>query len=924
MSNLAIKLFTFLCAFVLCLSGATVKAETINIPSGAELIFASNFENSYFVDKTGAVVPKAFLGDIKIKGTDNSFSPNNYRTNWDELRTLTDSNLNFLASGTSVADAYAEIINDPFSTGRGKILNFRTNHLGSKSRVQLNMQITENKWTNSILMRVPSTSVGLLASYPDAMDWFTVMEMPIDPSFTTADFGTCNSPPVYIQNVDCVPNYRVGVNIVKKSGQLYFDLYGDYAGKLLSASQKASLGVTGAPTNGLPKTDYFHEISSAPVLLDQWFRLNMFYERYPNRTDGLGSLKLQVVNSSGVATTVVNLTDVVVTDFINTSRTYGRIKINPFKLYTADYFVEYIFDNNGSNPDRVDVYYDDWRLFKGDATVADGTAPVGSTTPKAPANFAVVQNGTNIDISWDAVTQYTDNTSIAGGVITGYDIRTASSNGTGATWTKIVDNQAGTTYSLMPTEDGRYCYQSKARKTPSGSGSWATEACVDYVADPTPTSGSDPTLVDIYPFSTSGTVNTLSLTPPAPIAANRLAIACYVYRRNANNLQWGGSYGFMQIAQVVGTHGIANERDPDLRCFSKLTGASEPASYVLSLSGSPNNVEKIHAILAVFSNPDVNAIRDVQTVIANQSTSAVLPALSGGLSNSVALAVGAVWDNFQEPNTAAVPSGYTEEVNNTTTYSAARFAISLASVKAAADGTAETATQTSAMPSNHVGMHILVSGLQIDTTPNAFTLTDTTGHQNNSPLGALNGACTAAISGLAASTTISISGSIGAEYNINGGVYRSTAGTISNGQTVCVRFSASDAYSTSETVSLEIGGVYANYTATTIPTPPKVLIWSVATGNEIVCYNPSTGMVTPFTGSMAIKITDADYFDFPTAAHELAFAPVVTFVDGEGVLTEEMLTSGSINALEVGNHGYNYWATDGTCRVDNTIPLSAE
>lgn len=897
-----------LLVFLISLFALQVQAETINIPSGAELIFASNFENSYFVNKSGATVPKAFLGDIKIKGTDNSFSPNSYRTDWDELRTLTNSNLNFLASGTSAADAYAEIINDPFSTGRGKILNFRTNHIGSKSRVQLNMQITENKWTNSILMRVPSESVGLLASYPSAMDWFTVMEMPIDPSFATEDFGTCNSSPVYIQNVDCVPNYRVGLNIVKRSGQLYFDLYGDYAGKFLSASQKAALGVTGAPTNGLTKTDYFHEISSEPVLLDQWFRLNMFYERYPNRTDGLGNLKVQVVNSSGVATTVINLTDVVVTDFINTSRTYGRIKINPFKLYTADYFVEYIFDNNGSNPDRVDVYYDDWRLFKGDATVADGTTPVGSTTPKAPANFTVVQNGTSIDISWDAVTQYTDNTPISGGVITGYDIRTASSNGTGATWTKFVDNQAGTTYSLTPPADGRYCYQAKSRKTPSGSGLWVTEACVDYVADPIPTGGSDPTLVDIYPFSTSGTVNTLSLTPPAPIAANRLAIACYAYRRDANNLTWGGSYGFTQIAQVVGTHGLSAERDPDLRCFSKLTGASEPASYVLSLSGSPNNVEKIHAILAVFSNPDVNAIRDVQTVIANNSTSAVLPALSGGLSNSVALVVGAVWDNTDPPDTATVPAGYTEEANFMTIQSN-RFGVMMASVKAASDGTATTATQNSRVASNHVGMHILVSGLQIDTTPNAFTLTDTTGHQNNSPLGALNGACTAAISGLAADTTISISGSIGAEYNIDGGVYTSVPGTVGNGDVVCVRLNASDLYDTDESVSLEIGGVYANYTVTTIPTPPKVL--KLGTPLSKITRN---GVPANFTYT-SVKVYDKNPATDRTAQVLVELVGPynvglqeyegISVVDGIASATEAdvLVGSGSLNALDDGT----YW-----------------
>lgn len=810
-------LFGRLCAFFCVLSLSVAQAETIDIPAGTSLVFASNFTDTYMSTASGTPVTYATSNQYHVKGDDSTLAGNGYRTDWDDLKALYGAVINTNQSGSSASQAYAAIIDDPTSSGRGKVLHFRSLMTDSKTRGQVNTETDLNNWTSSVMMYVPSVSVGVLATYPQSMDWFTVAEFMFTPSFATADFGTCNSPPVYIQNDDCKPNFRAGLDIVKQGSTLVWEVYSDFAGKLLTDAQKAAAGVTGSPTNGLTQTEYIGSRSTEAVPLDEWFTLVFHYERYPNRTDGKGAIKVQVIDSANEATTIFDLVDVVVTDPLQTERQFARIKMNPMKMYTANYFVSYIFANNGVNPDTLDMYYDNWRLFSGDATVTDGTQ-TEVKYPKAPDSFTVVQNGNDIDISWTAPTQYTDDSAISGGTITGYDIRTGSSNGTGLTWTKFVDNQAGTTYSLTPPADGRYCYQAKARAT-AANGFWATDTCVDYVADPAPTGGSDPSLVDVYPFSAASTVTTLNMTLGAAIPEGDLIVLCTAVRRT-EELTFGSSYGFTSIAQVIGTHNAAAERDPNLRCYYKIAGASEPTTYTVNTDGT--SVEKIHGIIAHFSNPDpTTPIRDFDTIIANQATSAALPALSGGLSNSVALSVGAVWDNQGTTNTAAVPSGYTEEANFISLFSTFRFGIMLASVKSAADGTAVAANQTSAEASNHVGIHLLISGLEIDTTPDAFTLTDTTGHQSNSPLGALNGACTAAISGLAADTTISISGAIGAEYNIDGGTYGSTPGTVGNGDVVCVRLNASDLYDTDESVTLDIGGVFGSYTVTTLEQPPQ-------------------------------------------------------------------------------------------------------
>jgi M6 family metalloprotease-like protein len=95
-----------------------------------------------------------------------------------------------------------------------------------------------------------------------------------------------------------------------------------------------------------------------------------------------------------------------------------------------------------------------------------------------------------------------------------------------------------------------------------------------------------------------------------------------------------------------------------------------------------------------------------------------------------------------------------------------------------------------------------------DTTPDAFTFTD----QTNVALNTTVTSNTITVSGICAPAFISITGGT---YSINGGVYTSTTGTVSNGDTVTVRQTSSGSYSTTTNATLTIGGVSDTFSVTT-------------------------------------------------------------------------------------------------------------
>ncbi|MBD08637.1 MAG: hypothetical protein CMD70_07945 [Gammaproteobacteria bacterium] len=109
-----------------------------------------------------------------------------------------------------------------------------------------------------------------------------------------------------------------------------------------------------------------------------------------------------------------------------------------------------------------------------------------------------------------------------------------------------------------------------------------------------------------------------------------------------------------------------------------------------------------------------------------------------------------------------------------------------------------------------------------DTTPNAFTFTDQTGVAVSTEV--TSAAIT--VAGINAAAAISITGGT---YQIGSGTFTSSAGTVTNGQTVKVKHTSSSSNNTATDTVLTIGGVSDTFTSTTVAAP----VTGVALPNEI-------------------------------------------------------------------------------------------
>jgi len=97
-----------------------------------------------------------------------------------------------------------------------------------------------------------------------------------------------------------------------------------------------------------------------------------------------------------------------------------------------------------------------------------------------------------------------------------------------------------------------------------------------------------------------------------------------------------------------------------------------------------------------------------------------------------------------------------------------------------------------------------------DTTPNAFGFADVSGARRSSTVTS----AVVTIGGINAATPISVSGG-NAQYSRNGGAFTSAAGTVSNGDSIRLRVTASSSANTPLNVTLTVGGVSDVWTVTT-------------------------------------------------------------------------------------------------------------
>lgn len=118
----------------------------------------------------------------------------------------------------------------------------------------------------------------------------------------------------------------------------------------------------------------------------------------------------------------------------------------------------------------------------------------------------------------------------------------------------------------------------------------------------------------------------------------------------------------------------------------------------------------------------------------------------------------------------------------------------------------------------------------------------------------------ATIIGINTATPVSVTNG---EYSIGcGGSYVSSAGAITNGQSVCVRHTSASGFSAATTTTLAIGGAQATFTSTTVAqdTAPGAFTFTTRVNvarNAVVISNAVT--ITGINTATAITVTDGEY-----------------------------------------------------------------
>jgi subtilisin-like proprotein convertase family protein len=141
-----------------------------------------------------------------------------------------------------------------------------------------------------------------------------------------------------------------------------------------------------------------------------------------------------------------------------------------------------------------------------------------------------------------------------------------------------------------------------------------------------------------------------------------------------------------------------------------------------------------------------------------------------------------------------------------------------------------------------------------DTTPDAFSFTDVT----NVALSTLQTSNAVSITGIDTPAPVSV---VGGEYSIGcGSAFTTNPGTITNGQTVCVRHVSAAANSATSNTTLTIGGVADTFTSTTVAPSGGPGTVTVAGGAVTILDHqagapyPSTVNVSNLGGTIA-KVT---------------------------------------------------------------------
>lgn len=190
-----------------------------------------------------------------------------------------------------------------------------------------------------------------------------------------------------------------------------------------------------------------------------------------------------------------------------------------------------------------------------------------------------------------------------------------------------------------------------------------------------------------------------------------------------------------------------------------------------------------------------------------------------------------------------------------------------------------------------------------DTTPNSFTFID----QTNAVANATVTSNSITVSGINASTSINVTGG---KFSINGGAFRTSSTTVSNGNTVRVQQTAASSSNTTTNTVLTIGGVSDTFSVTTaaggnLDTTPDAFSFTAQTNLAVsTAVTSNTITISGINSAAAISVSGGSYSinggAFTTASGTISngntVALRVTTAATAGTTSNVVLTVGGVFA----------------------------
>ena len=198
-----------------------------------------------------------------------------------------------------------------------------------------------------------------------------------------------------------------------------------------------------------------------------------------------------------------------------------------------------------------------------------------------------------------------------------------------------------------------------------------------------------------------------------------------------------------------------------------------------------------------------------------------------------------------------------------------------------------------------------------DTTPNAFNFSAVT----DVALSTVVESDTITVAGIDAASSISI---VGGEFSIAGGAYTNVTSTVTVGQSVTLRQTSSDTYSTTTEAVLTIGGVSGIFSVTTLnDTTPDEFSFTDVTGAMLNTeYESNAIIVAGIDAETTITITGGEY-SIDDGAYGSAEGTVINGQSVKVKQTSSINYSTSTEAiLTIGGFSGNYVVST----IDDTSP----